>query len=152
MRCSAKWVKERDIQTSSNGVSNENKRKSVRDTVHDAVNTCRTDGSYPCGENSILHKLLKSPSCTPETHVTLCVSCNPTQDTKQTKNTPGGLLHKQVGHLCPFTQLAGLWWSLVKTRLCCLFCLCPWHTFQLSDLPTIRIFGGDFSSPPSLLH
>ena len=33
-----------------------------------------TDGSYTCGEHSIMYKLVKSLSCTPETNVTLCVN------------------------------------------------------------------------------
>ena len=32
------------------------------------------DGSYTCGEHSIMCKLVKSLSCTPETNETLCVS------------------------------------------------------------------------------
>ena len=41
-----------------------------------------TDDSYTRGEHSIMHKLVKSLSCTPESNVTLCVAYN--QKNKQT--------------------------------------------------------------------
>jgi len=33
-----------------------------------------TDGSYICGEHSLMHRVVKSLCCTLETNVTLCVN------------------------------------------------------------------------------
>lgn len=33
-----------------------------------------TDGSYTCGEHSIIYRVVESLCCTPETNETLCVN------------------------------------------------------------------------------
>ena len=56
-------------------ISNGNKRHSIRNVVNDIVMAISgTDGSYACGEQSIMYELVKSSCCIPETNITLCVN------------------------------------------------------------------------------
>lgn len=48
------------------------KRHSIRHIIDDTV--MARDGSYSCGEHSIMYKRVEFLCCTPKTNVTLCVS------------------------------------------------------------------------------
>ena len=53
-------------------VSRGNKKHSIRKSAILLERCNRTDGICTCGEDSMMHKLVKSLRCTPETNVTVC--------------------------------------------------------------------------------